>query len=178
MTEGQHSFRHLGPVYKMFGTDKYGSLAPMKINPRILVAGIGNPIRSDDGIGPYISQCFEEKKITGVTTAIYHQLHTELVEEFLRYDCIVICDASVEGDGVSFYPLQEKLQSPVSSSHHVNAALITSLAKQLYRNEMQVMICSVRAYNFDMGETFSSQGKKNADEAVSIISDWINKQLV
>ncbi len=150
----------------------------MKIGPRILVAGIGNPIRSDDGIGPYICRCIEEEKCKGVTTAIYHQLHTELTEEFLQFDMVIIADAAVEGADVEFYRLDEKGISPVASSHHVNATLLLSLAKHLYQKELNIMICSVRGYDFEMGEKFSNAGKNNADEAVSIILNWIYKQLV
>ena len=150
----------------------------MKEYSCILVAGIGNPIRSDDGIGPYICQCIEEKGMAGVTTAIYHQLHTELAEEFLKFDAVIIADAAVEGNAVDFYPLTEKTVSPVASSHHVNAALLVSLAKNLYQKELNVLICSVRGHDFEIGEHFSDAGKKNADEAVSIILDWIYKQLV
>ena len=146
----------------------------MKNTPRILVAGIGNPIRSDDGIGPYITQCIEARGMAGVTTAIYHQLHTELTDEFLKFDAVIIADAAVEGNAVEFYPLTKEAVSPVASSHHVNAALLVSLAKRLYQNELNLMVCSVRGYDFEMGEKISSHGKKNADEAVSIISDWIN----
>ncbi|MBK6937471.1 MAG: hydrogenase maturation protease [Chitinophagaceae bacterium] len=150
----------------------------MNYPSRILVAGVGNPIRNDDGVGPYICRCVEQKKMQGITTAIYHQLHTELTEEFLQFDTVVIADAAIEGDAVEFYPLQEKQVSPVASSHHINASLLVSLARQLYQRELNVMICSVRGYDFEMGETFSAAAKKNADEAVSIILDWIAKQLV
>jgi hydrogenase maturation protease len=144
--------------------------------PNILLAGIGNPIRSDDGIGPYICKEIEKLKIAAVTTAIYHQLHTELVEEFLSYDYVIVADAAVQGEAVSFYPLTNEQQNPVASSHHVNASLLVSLARQLYNKELPLIICSVRGENFDMGASLSDAAKNNADQAVSIIINWVSAQ--
>jgi hydrogenase maturation protease len=142
----------------------------------ILLAGIGNSIRKDDGIGPYICKKIEKFKMQGLTTAIYHQLHTELVEEFLKYDYVIIADAAVEGEAVAFYPLTNEQINPVASSHHVNASLLVSLARQLYNKELHMMVCSVRGENFDMGESLSDAAKNNADQAVSIIINWVSAQ--
>lgn len=149
----------------------------MKLIPRILIAGVGNTIRNDDGIGPYICRCIEEKKLSGVTTAFYHQLHTDLIEEFIKYDSVVIADAAVTGEEVEFYLLKEGTTGAVSSSHHVNVSLLQQLTSQLYNKQLNIMVCSVRGYDYEMGETLSAAGKNNADKAVSIITDWINKQL-
>ena len=143
---------------------------------KILITGIGNPIRSDDGIGPYICGEMEKLKLAGVTTAIYHQLHTELVEEFLKYDYVIVADAAVEGDPVIFYPLTVEKINPVSSSHHVNASLLVSLSRQLYNKELSIFICSVLGENFEMGESLSIAAKNNADQAISIIINWVSVQ--
>ena len=126
----------------------------MKSNPpNILIVGIGNPICSDDGIGAYICQEIEQRQIPGVTTAIYHQLHTELVEEFLKFDIVIIADASATSEDVGFYLLQDNLTTPVASSHHVNASLLKAIADSLYHRELNLMICAVPGGNFEIGES-------------------------
>ncbi len=149
----------------------------MNLIPRILIAGVGNSFRNDDGIGPYICRCIEEKEFPCVTAICYHQLHTELIEAFLQFDSVIVADAAVTGELVEFYPLKEITTGPASSSHHVNASLLLQLAKQLYKKDLNIMVCSVLGYDYEMGETLSEAGKNNADKAVSIITDWLNKQL-
>lgn len=144
------------------------------MSKRILIVGIGNELRGDDGIGAYICRCIEEKKIEGVHTLISHQLHTELAEEFLAYDHIVIADASVNEKPVEFYPLKPGQLAPASSSHHVNASMLAAIAKQLYNKELSIMICSVKAEDFEIGSSLSALAKNNADSAAGIIINWIS----
>ncbi|MBL0356026.1 MAG: hydrogenase maturation protease [Chitinophagaceae bacterium] len=139
----------------------------------ILIVGIGNTLRGDDGIGAYICSCFDQLHIDGVKTMLTQQLHTEMVDELLCYDHIVFADASITGEPVDFYPLKKEEVVPVSSSHHVNAVLLNALAKQLYQKDLPIMICSVSGENFEMGEGLSATAKKNADNAIDIICNWI-----
>jgi len=148
----------------------------MSIKNNILIAGIGNTLRGDDGIGAYICSLIDKADIRGVQTLRVQQLHTELVEEFLYFDAVVLVDASVSSTAVSFHPLIKNELQPVSSSHHVNASLLAALAQQLYQKELCIMICAVKGTNFDMGEGLSATAKKNADTAFDSICKWINNK--
>ena len=140
---------------------------------KILVVGIGNTIRGDDGIGAFICWAIEMLALDGVTTMITQQLHTELVNDFLLYDHIVLVDAAFTADTVLFHPLKKMTTAPVSTSHATDANLLASLAQQLYQKELSIMICAVKGYNFEIGERLSTAAKKNADAAISIICNWI-----
>lgn len=148
----------------------------MIIKNNILVAGIGNTLRGDDGIGAYVCSLIDKAGIAAVQTLVVQQLHTELVEDFLQFDAIVIVDASVSTADVSFHPLIKNELQPVSSSHHVNASLLAALAQQLYQKELAIMVCAVKGSNFDMGEGLSATAKKNADTAFDSICKWINNK--
>lgn len=148
----------------------------MQIKNNILVAGIGNTLRGDDGIGAYVCSLIDSAGIAGVQTLAIQQLHTELTEEFLQFDAVVLVDASVSSADVSFHPLIKNELQPVSSSHHVNASLLAALVQQLYQKELSIMICAVKGKNFDIGEGLSATAKKNADTAFDSICKWINKQ--
>ena len=140
---------------------------------KILIVGVDNTIRGDDGIGAYICSSIEKLTMEGVDTMITQQLHTELVDDFLQYDHIVLVDAAVTVDTVLFHPLKNEDAAPVSTSHHVDTNLLVSLARQLYQKELPLMICAVKGDDFEMGEQLSATAKQNADAAVSIICDWI-----
>jgi hydrogenase maturation protease len=62
---------------------------------KILVIGYGNPGRSDDGLGPALSQRLEEMAIPGVTVEADYQLSIEHAEMAARHDVVVFADADL-----------------------------------------------------------------------------------
>lgn len=145
----------------------------MKQSKKILVTGIGNTLRGDDGIGKYICDCVEKINLPNVHCTTAYQLETNLLEAFIQYDTVIIADAAVSGKPVSFVDVSELQQQPVSSSHHTNAASMVALAKKLYQKDIQVLLCAVRGYNFEMGEQLSSKAIQHTNDAVNTIINWI-----
>jgi hydrogenase maturation protease len=141
----------------------------------ILIVGVGNTLRGDDGIGAYICSCMELLKIPGVQTLQVQQLDTALLDEMMQANHIIIADASMEGKAVDFFKVNENDPIPVSSSHHMSGPLLLQTAQTIYQKEMSMMICAVAGYRFGMKEKLSARAKKNADNAVAIITEWINK---
>jgi hydrogenase maturation protease len=148
----------------------------LKRKKKIILVGVGNTLRGDDGIGAYICARFDQLNIEGLTTMVTQQLNTELVDDFLEYDSIILADAAISGGPVAWHPLKTETALPVSSSHHVNAGLLNALAKQLYHKKLPIMCCAVKGENFEMGEQLSATAKKNADDAVAIICTWVSNQ--
>ena len=145
-----------------------------KTSRNIAVVGIGNSIRSDDGIGAYICSCVDSWNLPGVTTITVQQLHTTLIEDLLLFDGIVLADASIAGGPVAFYPLEEDDSGILSSSHHINAGLLAALTRQLYNKKLPVMICAVRGENFAIGDKLSAGGLQNATKALALIRNWVS----
>lgn len=142
---------------------------------KIAILGIGNTLRCDDGIGAYICSQIDKMNLPHVTTIIVQQLHVELIEELLNYDAVIIADASVTGKDVEFYSLTSDEMQAVSSSHHLNANMLSTLTEKMYGKKILIFLCSVRVENFEIGETFSVFAINNANNAVKIICDWITK---
>ena len=138
-----------------------------------MIVGIGNTIRGDDGIGAYVCSAIDRLNIQGVETLTVQQLDTGLVDEFLKADTVVLVDAAVIGGDVEFYLLKNDKSLSIPSSHHLNAYVLSSLIRELYEEEINVMICAIKGENFDIGEQLSFTAKQNADKAVDLIADWI-----
>jgi hydrogenase maturation protease len=148
----------------------------MKQKPNnILLVGVGNTLRGDDGIGAYICSCIDALKMPGVQTLMTQQLDTALLDELMEADHIIIADASFEGKAVDFFKVSGNEPIPVSSSHHMSAPLLMQMAKTIYQKELSMMICAVAGYRFSMKEKLSARAKKNADKAVAAIVEWMNK---
>lgn len=141
----------------------------------ILLVGVGNTLRGDDGIGAYICSCMDALKIPGVQTLVTQQLDTTLLDEMMEAGHIIIADASFEGKAVDFFKVNGNEPLQGSSSHHMSAPLLMQMAKTIYQKELPMMICAVAGYRFGMKEKLSDRAKKNADKAVAAIVEWINK---
>lgn len=139
----------------------------------ICIVGVGNTIRADDGIGNYICNAIEQMQVPGVNTMIVQQLDAELVEDLLHFDHVLITDASVEGKEADLYNLLPNDGPPLSSSHHLNAAMLAALSEKVYGIKMSLFICAVRGHDFNIGDTISEKAKANCQQAISLILEWI-----
>lgn len=140
---------------------------------KILVVGIGNTLRSDDGVGAYICQKIEELEIPGVTTLIVQQLLLELIEDMAPFDHVLLVDAAINSTEVILEPLANGSLKPISSSHHVNASLLQTLAKKLYNKTLSLYLCTIPGFNFNTGDSLSLQTKDLSKNAIAIIKKWL-----
>ena len=143
-------------------------------NSKICVVGIGNTLRSDDGIGALVCSCLEIMNFPGVTTLVIQQLQVELIEKFLTYDYVILADASLSGKEVDFYTLPFDEVAIVSSSHQASAKMLDTLSQKLYHKKLPILICAVRGENFEIGETLSDYAITNTGKAVHLLYNWID----
>lgn len=148
-----------------------------EIKYNTLIIGVGNTIRGDDGIGPYICSCIEALQLGGIKTRITQQLQTDMVDELLEYHQIIIADAAIHSEDILFYAV-DSTTSPAASSHHSNPAMLVALAQQLYNKKLPIMVCSVKGEVFEMSDQLSPAAKERADKAVVMISEWIKESSV
>ena len=139
----------------------------------ILIVGIGNTLRSDDGIGAYVCSSISKMHIPHVNTIIVQQLDTALIDEFVKNDVVILVDAAVSGKAVSFYATGKNNSSYIPASHNMSAEMLAALTHLLYKKDLQIMICAVKADNFALGETLSATARRHADDAVNSIVNWI-----
>jgi len=140
---------------------------------RTCITGIGNTLRSDDGVGAYVCRLMEEKNLEGVTVIITQQLDLAMTEDLTKFDTVIFVDASPKDETISFKLLALENNQPQSFSHHINAAVLAGLAKILYSANTRFYICAVGGTNFEMGNILSEKAMSNALESVSFLTDWI-----
>jgi len=149
----------------------------MKNIKRTAVIGVGNTLRSDDGVGIFICTELEKTNVQGLSVFTTHQLHIELVEELKEFDTIIIVDAGIKPNNeVSFYPITEQNSNSIHSSHNIDATLLFSLLQNLYPSDRSFFVCEIQVQNFELGEGLSSLALMNARKAVQLISDFILKR--
>ena len=157
---------------------------------KLAVVSIGNPLRGDDGIGHWIGEQVEQWGIPGVTVFSFHQLQTDLLEQFLEFNAVLIVDAAINMEGVEFrkentaggnqlHPRADhSLQGSngAGSTHHLNISLLTSLAEKLFHRHLNLTVCKIGVSGFEMGAPFSAMALENGEKSLNLIRDWISRE--
>ena len=150
---------------------KFAQMRPLK---RLCIIGIGNTLRSDDGLGIYICEELQRLNLEDVTIRTAHQLQTEWLFEFIEFKKVLIVDAAAGGNHeMQIKPLFDNASGASNSSHHLNPNLLSGLMAVIHGSPAQFFSLAVPAEVFDFGEALSDQGLENAHKAVALILEWI-----
>lgn len=154
----------------------------MKKEDQILVLGIGNTIKGDDGVGIYLARRLREIlpprfEIKELATA-----GLDLIEAISGYGKVILIDAIQTPDGepgqVYHLSLQEFKQScNLSSTHTLNLRQVVELGEKLTGGKMpQVEVLAVEARRLDeFSEKLSPELEERFDEIVEKVRIEIEK---
>ena len=146
----------------------------------ILVIGYGNPLRTDDGLGPCIAEIMEDRlKHEDVQVATAHQLTPEWVDSVSHASLVVFIDARI-GDmpgRVMYEPVAPEMGQ--AFTHNVRPGTLLGAAHELYRATPDGLLISIIGANFDYGSALSDvlQHKlaEIANQVEAIIRSKANK---
>jgi hydrogenase maturation protease len=116
----------------------------------MLVIGVGNDLRRDDGVGRVVASTIEEMALPGVRVMTRSQLVPELVEEMAGSDRVVVVDASIES-----ISLTTRLAEPGTDSamtHHGSPEALVSLAGTIGLALPDVYVVGIPAADLGLGE--------------------------
>lgn len=156
---------------------------------RILIAGVGNVLRQDDGFGiAVVHRLLEQDELTaGVTVVETGIAGIKLVQDLLDgYDVLIIVDAMVrDGAPGQLYQLEAEVPDVydltfdqrhefLADMHYTNPTRAMMLAKAIKALPPQVYIlgCQPAAYDdFDLG--LSPEVEAAIPKAVARLEGWI-----
>lgn len=121
----------------------------------VLVIGIGNPLRTDDGVGwRAIERIDTDSRLAGATTLTTHQLLPELALDVSRAERVVLIDARVgqPAGSVTVEPLTAKAVTGSAWSHHLDAASLAGMARDLYDAAPSLFLIGVGVGSMEHGE--------------------------
>jgi hydrogenase maturation protease len=136
---------------------------------RILVIGIGNPLRSDDGLGWRVAEQLSARTNENLRVLKVHQLTPELAEAISEADIAIFVDAGAHGiPGTLTCENVRVSEADLRFSHDVTPATLIQIAKTLYgKNPTAYLLCLV-------GTTFE-HGESLSPEIVAVIPQAIAK---
>jgi hydrogenase maturation protease len=157
----------------------------------VLIIGIGNFDRGDDGVAwhilcgvaaglgrtcpasPYSESFAQEGAYPHFLFEL--QLLPEMVDILAQYDAVCFVDAHTGAipEELQFIPLQSLYEhSPLT--HHMNPQSLLSLAQTVNGHVPDAMLMSVRGYAFGFEQSLSPRTAVLAQEAVAGILAWLD----
>ena len=143
-----------------------------------LVLACGNTLRRDDGVGPWLAAWAAERFHANPSVRIVsrQQWTPELAEEIARAGAVVFIDCSVESPpGVMrFARIEPGRQTAALTAHHLGAAELLTLAKDLYgATPRKALQLTIGAGSLEMGEKFSEAAQAALPEACRLLEETL-----
>jgi hydrogenase maturation protease len=127
---------------------------------RLLVIGIGNPLRSDDGLGWAVAEQLSQEGGTGCNIHAVHQLTPELAQPMAAASLVVMIDASREGipGALRVRPLSASPSARPGAvgTHYTTPEELAALTAGVYGRCPPVVVVTMTGANFSMGEQLSA----------------------
>jgi len=126
-------------------------------SPRPLIIGIGNPLRSDDGLGWAVAQQLSQDGDMDCDIRTVHQLTPELAQWMAVANLIVMIDASYEGEPgeLRIRPLSLPAQPGAVGTHYTTPEELVALTVAIYGHCPRVVVVTMTGANFGLGEQLS-----------------------
>lgn len=165
--ENEDRTKHPDP--QILKTDKPADIA----SPELLVIGIGNCGRADDGLGWAFLEQLEQDN-TPVNTAYRYQLQIEDAERISHHPFIIFVDASEEvlPDGFRWRKCPPA-GSFNFSTHELSPETILGLCTHLYGTKPQAYVLAIQGYEWGLKEGLSKEAQQNLQKALRFFDAMI-----
>ncbi|MEA1871371.1 MAG: hydrogenase maturation protease [Candidatus Bipolaricaulota bacterium] len=135
-----------------------------------LVIGVGNTLRTDDGIGPRVVSSLPP--LHGVKTITVHQLTPELSDRLSRARRVLFVDADWEGGEMHLERVDEERTAP---GHTFSPGGLLSLTHAVCGATPEGWLLAIPGYDFDLGERVSEEAEALLPPATKAILDWVKE---
>lgn len=132
---------------------------------RILVIGIGNPGRTDDGLGVALAEKVESWQLPSLSTSIDCQLNPEHAAEVAEAELVIFIDASVEAKAPYRISKLIPAAKEESTTHSMAPETVLEVCRKVYGKSPVAFLLEVRGEDFAIGEGLSSEAKLHLGEA-------------
>ncbi len=128
----------------------------------VVVIGVGNPDRGDDGAGPAVTRLVETADAPGVAIVVRGSDPTAMVEDWAEAETAYVVDACRSGDRSGTVRRFEVNDDPVSrrkgrySSHGFDVGDAIELARALGRLPGRLILFSIEGQDFGLGTDLSA----------------------
>jgi hydrogenase maturation protease len=124
---------------------------------RTLIIGIGNPLRSDDGLGWAVVEHLSQQCDTNCDIHMVHQLTPDVAQWMADANLVIMIDASHQGEAGELHirPLSSAQPGAVGT-HHTTPEELAALTTVIYGRCAPVVLVSLTGADFSIGEHLSA----------------------
>lgn len=145
----------------------------MKKPDNIIIIGIGNNGRQDDGLGWEFLDFLDEQNAT-IDLEYRYQLQIEDANLISEYDSVVFVDATKEKTDNGFYLKTCNPSKKHSfSTHALNPETILHLCQNLYNKQPKASILGIEGYEWELQIGLSNKGYLNLEKAKKYFKDTV-----
>jgi hydrogenase maturation protease len=148
--------------------------------PEIMIIGVGNAFRGDDGLGLAVARRLRELALPGVTVLEQSGEGAALVESWGEAGRVIVVDAVASGGEPGTIHRFEAAGQPLpalfsgGSTHPFGLTEALELARQLDRLPPSLVIYGIEGKSFDLGTGLSREVKA----AVEIVAERMTEELL
>lgn len=139
----------------------------------VLIIGIGNILRSDDGVGIVAAQKLEKSLGDQVRVIACQQLTPELAKDLSEVDRVIIIDAeqgNIPGR-ITVKEIEPGDHALNSFSHELDPATLLTCSRELYGKCPNAFLVTVTGGTFDFGEGLSQSAAGAMQEVLRHVRD-------
>ncbi len=149
---------------------------------RCLILACGNPLRGDDGAGPWLAQWAEDRfRAEPTVRVLFRQQWTpDLAEDIAAAGAVLFLDSSAASPpgSVLLSPIQPAAAYPALATHHFGAAELLALARELYASQPGAAhLLTIGAASFELQEGFSEPVQAALPQACRLLEDTVLRFL-
>jgi hydrogenase maturation protease len=140
---------------------------------RVLIIGIGNTLRRDDGVGIVAAQKLEKSLADQVRVIACQQLTPELAKDISEVDRVIIIDAE-QGNmhgRITVKEIEPGDHAQNSFSHELDPATLLTCSRELYGKYPNAFLITVTGGTFDFGEGLSLSAAGAMQEVLRHVRD-------
>jgi hydrogenase maturation protease len=130
-----------------------------------LVIGIGNTLRRDDGLGPWLAEQIAAWRLPAVAICSVHQLTPELVEEIAKHERVLFLDACASDDRSRIVKVHPSIGAN-QLGHALSPGDLLSLTDRLGLRRPRAWMATVLGADFGFGEGLSHDATRRGAEAL------------
>lgn len=134
---------------------------------RLLIYGIGNVGRQDDGLAIRLIERLAATALpAGVTLEAGYQLSIEDALLVAEFDTVLFMDATVEKDAPTPFSLRPLAPAAevAFSTHSTSPAGVLALCAELYGRRPRAFLLALPGYEWELREELSARGQLNLEQ--------------
>ncbi len=159
------------------GNQKSDKFQVSNFKTNLLVIGVGNTLRQDDGVGINLVRRLKSCFPPGLNCIEVYEPDIILAQEIAGFDNLLIVDAVVAEDDkpyriIPIKPAKSFIPSGGFVTHIFDWSTILATSKELFAGNPDTKVLGVSAFNFGFSESLSPPCKANAEKAFDFLVQY------